>query len=210
MLSRLRGSLSQLRHKVGMRAQLNSAIRAAGSNLKLVIGASGTAFSGWISTEYPLVDVTDRNSLRRFFNPGSVRAVLAEHVIEHLTSEQAATAAGNLFWLLAARGYARIAVPDALHPDPAYYEYSRPGGCGVGSDDHKVFYDYRSIGKLFGKEGFEVRCLEWFDEAGIFHVVGWEPADGMIVRSTRFDERNRECPTAYTSLIIDAVKPDKL
>jgi predicted SAM-dependent methyltransferase len=214
MLSRTRQWLSQLRYKAGMRAQqgrqaaeLRSAVRAARESLKLVVGASGTGFAGWISTEYPLVDIANQKSLRRFFAAQSARAVLAEHVLEHLTIEQAAAAANNLFWLLAPGGYARIAVPDALHPDPAYIEYSRPGGSGMGSDDHKVFYDYRSLGKLFGEAGFEIRFLEWFDEAGIFHAKAWEPADGMIVRSTRFDDRNRECPTAYTSLIIDAVKP---
>jgi predicted SAM-dependent methyltransferase len=217
MLSRTRQWLSRVRYKAGMRArqgsqaaELRNAIRAAGESLKLVVGASGTGFAGWISSEYPLVDITDRKSLRRFFNAASVRALLAEHVLEHLTIEQATAAAENLFWLLKPGGYARIAVPDALHPDPAYIEYSRPGGSGMGSEDHKVFYDYRSIGMLFGGAGFEIRHLEWFDEAGVFHANAWEPADGMIVRSARFDDRNRERPTAYTSLIIDAIKPDTL
>ena len=42
-------------------------------------------------------------------------------------------------------------------------------------------------------------------ESGAFHRVDWDSRDGHVARSTRFDERNRDNPTAYTSLIIDAV-----
>lgn len=40
-----------------------------------------------------------------------------------------------------------------------------------------------------------------------FHHEDWDVEKGFIMRSTRFDQRNRANPTAYTSLIIDTSKP---
>ena len=60
---------------------------------------------------------------------------------------------------------------------------------------------------LLENAGYKVRLLEWFDEQGKFHHEDWNAKDGFVMRSTRFDQRNRTNPTAYTSLIIDASKP---
>ena len=100
----------------------------------------------------------------------------------------------------------RIAVPDGLHPDPAYIDQVKPGGSGSGSDDHKVLYTYKTLSKLLESVGFEIRLLEYFDEEGKFHYSEWSPDDGMIRRSSRFDQRNTVVPNAYTSLILDALK----
>jgi predicted SAM-dependent methyltransferase len=174
--------------------------------IRLVVGAGGTTFPGWIATEFALIDVTDARTLERFFGSGSIAAILAEHVWEHMTPEQARSAAANCHRLLRPGGYLRVAVPDGLHPDPAYIEGVKPGGSGPGSDDHKVLYTFRSLQDLLQSAGFEVKLLEWFDERGSFHCLGWEPGEGFVRRSTRFDERNRENPTAYTSIIVDALK----
>jgi predicted SAM-dependent methyltransferase len=174
--------------------------------VRIIIGAGGGAYSGWIPTEYPLIDVADWSTLGRFFERGSVSAMLAEHVWEHLTPAQAEAAARNCRELLAVGGYVRVAVPDGLHPDSSYIQHVRPGGSGEGSHDHKVLYTYRSLSELFERVGFSTRLLEWFDENGKFHSKIWDPKDGHVLRSTRFDERNRTNPTAYTSIILDAVK----
>jgi predicted SAM-dependent methyltransferase len=60
---------------------------------------------------------------------------------------------------------------------------------------------------MLEQAGFELRFLEWFDEHGSFHYSEWAPEDGMIHRSSRFDERNLNGALNYTSLIIDAIKP---
>lgn len=185
---------------------LRQTIRHSGAPLRIIIGASGTGYSGWIPTEYPLVNVAEWPTLDRFFERESVSAILAEHVWEHLTPPQAEAAARNCRELLAVGGHVRVAVPDGLHPDPAYMEYVRPGGSGEGSDDHKVLYTYRSLVELFERAGFSTRLLEWFDENGSFHSTDWDPEEGHISRSARFDERNRTNPTAYTSIILDAVR----
>jgi predicted SAM-dependent methyltransferase len=174
--------------------------------LKVIVGSSGTAASGWISTEYPYVDLTSDESLSAVFPRAGVSAFLAEHVFEHLTYDPAHTAFKNLRTFLKPGGYMRIAVPDGYHADPEYIAYSKPGGYGPGSEDHKVMYNMSTLSALLEANGFVVRPLEWFDEKGKFHAREWDPKTGFVSRSTRFDERNRKNPTAYTSLIVDAVR----
>jgi len=52
-----------------------------------------------------------------------------------------------------------------------------------------------------------VKLLEWHGEGGQFHYVDWDPRQGMIRRSSKFDPRNRDGTLAYSSLIVDAIKP---
>ena len=89
---------------------------------------------------------------------------------------------------------------------PEYVERAKPGGVGTGAYDHKCLYDYRSLSELFESCGFRVECLEYYDEQGEFHCLEWDPEDGMIHRSKRFDRRNTGGKLAYTSLILDAWK----
>ena len=185
---------------------LRKAVRNS-SQLRIVFGSSGTGWEGWISAEYPMVDVTSHENLTKYFRPNSVEAMLAEHVWEYLDEALATAAFHNCYMLLAPRGYLRLAVPDGFHPDKDYIEYVKPGGWGPGSDDHKVLYNYKTLTDALTHAGLEVELLEWFDEEGKFHAVEWAPEDGYVSRSTRFDDRNKDNPAAYTSLIVDAFKP---
>jgi predicted SAM-dependent methyltransferase len=176
------------------------------SDLRVIVGSSGTASPGWIATDYPYVNLVDGEGLESSFPVGGVSAFLAEHVWEHLDEVQAAAACRTVHKFLRPGGYIRVAVPDGNHPDPTYIDYCKPGGHGPGADDHKVMYTLSTLSRLFESNGFAVRPLEWFDEAGKFHALPWDPAQGLVTRSTRFDDRNRDNATAYTSLIIDAFK----
>jgi predicted SAM-dependent methyltransferase len=183
-------------------------VRAARrSPCRIVIGSSGIAQPGWEPTEADDLDLLRPDDWRRFFDEGSIDAMLAEHVWEHLTPEQGVTAATTCFRYLKAGGYARVAVPDGLHPDPEYIEWVRPGGVGAGADDHRVLYDHRTLRDVFERAGFDVRLLEYWDDEGRFHAVDWDPEAGLIRRSRRFDERNADGEIRYTSLILDARKP---
>lgn len=181
-------------------------VRRQQSGIKVILGAAQTHFPGWISTNYPTVDITRHDSMSRHFKTGAVSAFLAEHVWEHLTPEQADAACRNCYDALAPGGYLRMAVPDGLHPDPAYIEQVRPGGLGPGSDDHKVLYNYKTLSSMLESAGFKIKLLEYFDGDGKFHYSEWSPDDGMIIRSSRFDKRNAVRPNAYASLIVDALK----
>ncbi|MBN1438109.1 MAG: hypothetical protein JW929_01760 [Anaerolineales bacterium] len=177
------------------------------SPLRIVIGASATFDPGWIPTEIEALNILREEDWARFFEPGSIDAMLAEHVWEHLTAEEALRGAELCRRYLKPGGYLRIAVPDGCHPDPDYIRWVEPGGSGAGATDHKVLYTHHSAKALFERAGFRVRLYEFFDEAGRFHCDEWSPADGMIHRSKRFDKRNRGGKLAYTSIILDAVTP---
>jgi predicted SAM-dependent methyltransferase len=187
--------------------RLRAMVRRA-EPVRIVIGASGIYDAGWIPTEIGVLDILNRGHWSRVFAENSIDALLAEHVWEHLTPEQGLLAARNCLRYLKPGGYLRVAVPDGFHSDPKYIDCVRVGGSGAGADDHKVLYNCDSFGGLFEQAGFEVALLEYFDSAGAFHAVEWDPAGGMIHRSKRFDERNRDGRLNYTSLILDARKPD--
>jgi predicted SAM-dependent methyltransferase len=71
---------------------------------------------------------------------------------------------------------------------------------------HKVFYDYKTLETVFKSAGFEIDLLEYCDEKGRFHFNYWNPEQGMIGRSLRFDTRNNNGKLGMVSIIIDAIK----
>jgi predicted SAM-dependent methyltransferase len=177
------------------------------SPLRIVVGAGGLYDPGWIPTDVDVLDILDDAHWRRLFRENSIDAILAEHVWEHLTAEQGRRAARNCQRFLRPGGYLRAAVPDGFHPDPTYREWVRPGGSGAGAHDHKLLYNHETFRQLFESAAFQVHLLEYFDSAGQFHAVNWDPALGKIDRSQRFDERNRDGRLVYTSIVLDARKP---
>ena len=189
---------------VGSR-RLKSAIGR--SPLKIVVGSNGIAQEGWIATEATFLNLLDIDDWDRKFGIHRIDAILAEHVWEHLSPQDGIVAAKTCFKYLKSGGYLRIAVPDGNHPDPNYIEYVRPGGCGPGAEDHKVLYDYKLLTRTISQAGFEVKLLEYFDEKNQFIFEPWNPEDGMIHRSYRYDDLNRNGKPNFTSLIIDAYVP---
>lgn len=203
MARRIRSSLSTYIQRL----RLARSIRHFEGDLKVIVGSANTGQHGWISTDYPLLDLTDARTFSALFRPGSVSNFLAEHVWEHLTPEQGAKACGNCLKVLKPGGGLRIAVPDRFHPDADYIAQVKPGGHGAGAEDHKILYDYQMLSALLEDAGYRIKLLEWFDEHGVFHCQDWDIEGGFVRRSTRFDEHNRTSPTAYSSLIVDAIKP---
>jgi predicted SAM-dependent methyltransferase len=187
------------------RVKLGYAVRR--SPLKIVLGSGGICQPGWIPTDIEILNVLKPDHWARLLRAGSVDALLAEHVWEHLSLDEGAQAARTCLRYLKDGGHLRIAVPDGNHPFPAYIDAVRPGGIGAGAKDHKVLYDYRSLSGLLEAAGFEVRLLEYFDEHGGFHACDMSEADGLVRRAWRTDPRNAGSERRYTSLIIDAVKP---
>lgn len=177
------------------------------SPVRIVVGANHRYSSGWIPTEEATLNLLKGSDWRFYFKDRPIDAILAEHVWEHLTPTEGLLAARNCFQFLKPGGYLRVAVPDGLHPDPAYIDWVRPGGTGPSSDDHKLLYTYRTFRECFEQAGFHVQLLEYFDENGEFRAQAWEPDRGIIWRSLRFDHRNRNGQPHYTSIILDACKP---
>jgi predicted SAM-dependent methyltransferase len=206
----VKAALRLVRHAPRLHRQKQTLRALASERCKrIVIGSSGTAFAGWVSTDREIIDLTRDSTWSHYFPADSLDAILAEHVWEHLTAEQALLAARTCFRYLRPGGYLRAAVPDGFHPDPQYIAAVKPGGTGEGSDDHKTLYNHESFAALFASVGFQVKLQEYFDRSGQFHGTDWSPTDGMIQRSRRYDSRNEGGRLAYTSVIVDAVKPDR-
>ncbi len=174
--------------------------------LRIVIGSGGVPVEGWILTDIDQLDILDEGDWRTYFSPGSIDSILAEHVWEHLTVEDGIRAAKLCRMFLREGGRLRIAVPDGLHPSSEYREAAKPGGHGSGAEDHKVLYTWKTLGPVFERAGFRTTLLEYFDEDGEFHSQDWDPANGMIRRSARFDARNSPGRRNYTSIILDAIR----
>ena len=176
---------------------------AAGNPLNVVIGGGETAYESWIGTDRDFLDITNPADWRTLFRANSIHRLLCEHVLEHLTEAQAATAVRECHRFLQPGGLFRIAVPDGFRRDAIYVAEAAPP-----NDGHQVFYNVRSLTALLTSAGFSVTPLEYFDEAEEFHAAPWDEREGMIIRSARFDQQQkfRRGDLYYTSLIVDARK----
>lgn len=176
----------------------------AGHSIRVVLGAETARYPGWINTDRDTLDVTSAADWQRILGGQTAERMLAEHVWEHLSDDDVATANRLAFQHLSVGGCLRIAVPDGLHPDPGYRERVKPGGSGPSADDHRQMFNYQTLSDCLRKAGFDVECLEYWDEHGRFHFKPWHSSEGHIKRSLLHDRRNRSGVLGYTSLIVDA------
>ncbi|GIP41232.1 hypothetical protein J31TS4_45120 [Paenibacillus sp. J31TS4] len=177
--------------------------------LRIIIGASSQTYPGWTPTQEEELNLLRPDDWKRRFGSRRLRAVLAEHVWEHLTYEEGVAAARLCAEYLEPGGYIRCAVPDGYFPDEAYQRIVQVGGPGPADHpaaSHRIVHTYRTLSRMFEEAGLRVRLLEYCDEQGVFHAEDWEPEDGFIYRSLRFDHRNRDGRLGFVSLIADAIK----
>lgn len=176
---------------------------AASNPLNVVIGGGETVYESWIGTDRDFLDITNPADWLTLFRANSIDRLLCEHVFEHLTKAQAATAVRECHRFLKPGGLLRIAVPDGFRRDAIYVAEAAPP-----HDGHQVFYNVHSLTELLTSAGFSVEPLEYFDEAEEFHAAPWDEREGMIVRSARFDQQQkfRRDDLYYTSLIVDGRK----
>ena len=174
---------------------------------KFNIGSAGiNPDNSWFATDKNDLDVTKSSDWRKYLIFFRLDNIFAEHVWEHLSDSDTELANKNCFNFLKKNGVLRLAVPDGFNPDKKYIEYVRPGGNGIGADDHKILYNYKIMKNRLEKIGFEVELLEYWDEFGKFHFIDWSNDGGRVERSKRYDLRNKNGILGYTSLIVDAIK----
>ncbi|MFH1827618.1 MAG: hypothetical protein ABH812_04325 [bacterium] len=176
------------------------------SPLRIVVGSSNIYQQGWAASEIYFLNLLHEKGWKKFFNKNSIDAILAEHVWEHLSKKEGIKAAKLCYSYLKYGGYLRVAVPDGNHPIKEYLDWVKPKGKGPGAYDHKVLYTYQTFADLFKSVGFSVNLFEYFDNKGKFRYTNWNPNEGMIYRSAKFDKRNSSGTLAYTSIILDAKK----
>lgn len=180
--------------------------------MKVIVGAGGTNEPGWLSLEESDLDITNENKWARLFRPGTIDAIVAEHVWEHLTSDEGLQAARNCYRYLKPGGVLRIAVPDELHPSDSYWQWCAPG-IGYNGDDHKVFYNSQSLCGLLRLAGFNCYPREFFTERGEFFSDYVPDENGQIQRTgltypttLKGSVLSFLLGAPYTSLIVDGVK----
>ncbi|CAN5337085.1 SAM-dependent methyltransferase [soil metagenome] len=175
--------------------------------IKFNVGSSGINTDlDFYATDIDTLNITKDDDWRNLLMNLRVDNITAEHVWEHLSDVDTILANKNCFKYLKKNGVLRLAVPDGLHPDENYIEYVRPGGSGLGADDHKVLYTYKIMKERLESAGFRVDLLEYWDENGTFHFKDWNSENGYIMRSSKNDKRNKDGVLHYTSLIVDAIK----
>ena len=173
------------------------------SPLRVILGAGGTTQDGWISTDQDVLDITSSWNWRFLFKVDSIRSLLIEHVLEHLSEEECEIALSQCYRYLSSEGTIRIAVPDGYRRDPTYVAEVTPP-----KDGHKMLFTVDTLVPLLERLGLQVSPLEYFDSQQQFRANEWNPIDGYIARSKRFDRQQafQRDNLFYTSLIVDAKK----
>ena len=207
----------QLRGKVTCQTELCEALSKLVSereSIKVILGAGGTSYPGWIATDFDTVDLLDPSKIVAAFpSPGSVQSLLAEHVLEHFDVRDVLVASEAAYCLLKPGGRLRVAVPETLFPDRQLKIY---GSWGVqqqktwGYPGHHSAWDATTLAQVLQLAGFHTLPLEFFDTSGNFHKQPWSGSDGYIMRSAEHDWRNKNGTLQFTSVIIDALKPPLL
>lgn len=182
------------------KARVRRALRR-GDEIRLVLGCSYPTIRGWINTDHPWMDITDGRCWNWLLDTARADRLLAEHVFEHLTLQQATQALQLARANLSERGTLRIAVPDGNHPVHEYIEQVRPGGLGPGADDHKVLYTAETLVSLVQEAGLRADLRRWCDAEGTAHVTPLASEFGPIRRSGEAPTAPGEGPE--WSLVID-------
>ncbi|MBD3261315.1 MAG: hypothetical protein GF334_06455 [Candidatus Altiarchaeales archaeon] len=179
---------------------------------KLVVGSNGCVPDDtWVMSDKEYLNIIDRGDWERYYRPGVIDLILAEHVFEHLTKDQAHLAARNCYLFLKSKGSAIISVPDGNHPDERYIDAVKPGGTGHSAYDHKMLWTLQKLRAVFEYNGFRVNPIEYWDhhsnEGPMLHYADNFPYRKFLTRSLTGDERARRYSDVnMTSLIIHACK----
>src|SRR5258708_682997 len=113
--------------------------------IKFNVGSAGVnPDKTWYPTDIDTLNLTKESDWKKLLLFLRLDNIMAEHVWEHLTDEDTILANKNSYKYLKKKGVLRLAVPDGFHPDKEYLDYVRPGGNGLGADDHKIIYNYIS------------------------------------------------------------------
>ncbi|WP_333592186.1 hypothetical protein [Brevundimonas sp.] len=188
------------------KARIRGAVRR-NAPLKIIVGAAETWRPGWYSTNEQWLDITSAKDWEETFAGRPLLThVVAEHVFEHLTHDEAAQALRLIARHLQPGGRIRIAVPDGFHPDPTYIRHVGIGGIGDDAADHKQLLNADVLRGLITDAGFKATLVEGFERDGRLVQTPWREEDGYVWRSRQnpstavFDFVDAE-----TSLIVDGV-----
>ena len=171
--------------------------------LKVIIGAGPTTSPGWVHTDKELLDVTSPSDWQALFDLESIDALLAEHILEHLSDRECQIALAECYTYLKTGALFRVAVPDGYRRDPVYVAEASPP-----KDGHQVLFNVDSLTNVLERAGFTTTPLEYFDVQERFHCYPWNTEDGFIQRCAGYDRQKafQRGKLYYTSIIVDARK----
>ena len=179
--------------------------------IKVIIGAAKTRQDGWYSTNEQWLDITNPADWDAAFkNKPLLTHIVAEHVFEHLTHDEAQTALQCAYRYSLSGGRIRIAVPDGYNQNPEYQRHVGINGLGDDAADHKQLLNCDILGNLLEKSGFKTQLVEGYNRDGILTTTPYDIHDGFIRRSRQNTAQRAETwdfPDAQTSLIMDGTKP---
>ena len=173
-------------------------------SIKIIIGAGDTRYDTWVPTDYPIFDVLNYSHWKYLISGAKVKHILAEHVFEHLKSEELLIALRNIKKYARNDIVIRIAVPDGNFPDINYIRHVEPGGIGPGAHDHKILYTKEKLDSVISKDpSWAIDFVEYWTEAGEIVSTYSDYPNGKVTRCLKNDIRNTNEEIKYTSLIVD-------
>jgi len=116
--------------------------------IRIIIGASSQTYPGWIQTQEEELNLLARTDWESSFKSRRIKAILAEHVWEHLTYEEGVEAARICYEFLEPQGYIRCAVPDAFFQNEWYQNIVKVGDLVRKIIQLQVIKLYITIGQL--------------------------------------------------------------
>jgi len=170
--------------------------------LRVVSGAGNIFADGWVPTESDQLDLLDPGVLDEIRRCRCDRRAAGGACLGASDVQRGKDGRGHLSSIFAGRG---------LYPGRSarrLLSRRRLSGVHQGRGRRRRRVGPGASGRLYvpvaerGVEsaGFSIRLLEYHDEAGAFHGRDWNPLDGKILRSRRFDSRGP------ISVILDAIK----
>lgn len=196
----------------GRETFVNKRILAHSPGARVVLGNGGLSakelgLPGWATIQGERqLDLTDVCAWSRVFSgriTGTVAALYAEHVMEHMTPSGVLTAAAAAFVALRPGGRLRIAVPDGYDPR----NDNRLGTNMIeSSSPHCTAWSHETFGEVLGRAGFVIRAQAYHTVDGRWHERPWwerELEFGRVRRSSRYDARWK----GTGLLVIDGIKP---
>ena len=146
-------------------------------NLRLIVGNGGRKHvepwfrnHNWATTESEWqLDISDPCAWLRVFGKTTsvLDALVAEHVMEHMTPMAVLSTAATAYYALQPGGNFRIAVPDGHYPNAS----NELGGYGTSFAPHRVSWTHLTLPDVFRRVGFHVEVREWCDTDGAWHAT---------------------------------------
>ncbi|KAL3938999.1 MAG: hypothetical protein SGARI_001527 [Bacillariaceae sp.] len=167
---------------------------------KMDLGAGpvdSTKKPDFVPTEMPVVNILNATQLASMFDLQSFSAIKAEHVWEHFEYSDALKGLQNLRCLLKSSGFARIAVPDAGHPDQEYQtvkvkegfpdRFFTAGYRNSSYPGHRSLWTESKFSQIANIAGLNARPLEWWSPSSVFCTQPHDEKAAWIGRTQKHD-----------------------